>query len=382
MDTKAFDNPNGKFVNSSGHSAFVPKLLPPAIVYNNELTALIADAHRNLGQLAGIGQLLPNPHILINPWLRREAVLSSKIEGTRASLSDLFLYEAIKDESIDSPFKRIHEVRNYVHSLERSLNEIRQGRQIDLSLIKDAHKTLLYRVRGEDRNPGEFRTIQNWMGVVGQPLEDAIYVPPPPAYLNDLLGDLEHFVSSPPSDMPVLVQCAVLHYQFEVIHPFVDGNGRIGRLLMPLFLCEKKIMSQPLLYVSAYLEKNRTEYYARLLSVSQKSDWKNWIRFFLTAVSSQSVEAIDNVQKLLRLRDHWDEILRKQGATRNAHILMEILFSNPFTTAKNAAEYLDVSFVTAQSTIKALTTCGILEQAYKRKRNRVYVAKQIINILK
>ncbi len=208
----------------------MPKLLPPNFEYDRALTYAISDAHTKLGRLAGIGELLPNPHILIAPYLRREAVLSSRIEGTEASLNDLFLYEIVGEESEELVYKRVREVRNYAQALEKSLYRVRPLKQkIDLKLIRYTHRILLRRVRGAERNPGNFRRFQNWIGAPGSKIEDALYVPPSPEHLPDLLSNIESFIRNPPQDMPVLVQCAVLHYQFEAVHPFVDGNGRIGK---------------------------------------------------------------------------------------------------------------------------------------------------------
>jgi len=383
MDKAAFSNPNGKLTTSDqGDLVFVPKLLPPNFEYDRALTYAISDAHTKLGRLAGIGELLPNPHILIAPYLRREAVLSSRIEGTEASLNDLFLYEIVGEESEELVYKRVREVRNYAQALEKSLYRVRPLKQkIDLKLIRYTHRILLRRVRGAERNPGNFRRFQNWIGAPGSKIEDALYVPPSPEHLPDLLSNIESFIRKPPQDMPVLVQCAVLHYQFEAVHPFVDGNGRIGRLLIPLFLCERDILPEGLLYLSAYLERHRTEYFAKLLAVSQRSEWHEWISFFLQAVSGQCAETIENIRRLLDLKDRYEKLLRKEHATNNAHLLKDHLFSNPYTTAKNTAEYLDVSFVTAQSTINSLVSHGILQETTKRKRDKIFVAREIINLL-
>jgi len=382
MDLNAFTNANGSIVQSNqGVSVFVPRPLPPSFEYDKAITQLIAESHTKLGRLSGIGELLPNPHILISPYLRREAVLSSKIEGTQASLADLFQYELIGTEPVESVWKRVFEVRNYVRALERGLRLVRkEGGRIDLGLIRSMHGTLLQGVRGAERNPGNFREIQVLIGSTPR-IEDATYVPPAAEYLPDLLSNLEDFIRSPPSDMPILVQCAVLHYQFEAVHPFVDGNGRIGRLLIPLFLCERNILPHALLYISAYLESHRTEYFDRLLGVSQRNEWKEWVAFFLTAVAHQSDEAVVNIQKLLQLKDRYETLLRKRHATQNAHLLKDILFSNPYTTIKNASKFLKVSFVTAQSTIQALVSSGILTEITRKKRNKIFVAKEIIRNL-
>lgn len=380
MDLKSFSMPSGKLVkNSGGNFAFLPDSLPPKIDYE-KLIMDISEADRSLSTLSGMGQLLPNPHILISPYIRREAVFSSRIEGTQASLSDLFLYETVGIEP--KAYLRLREVKNYINTTEMCLNRLKRGDKLSLELIKNAHKTLLYRVRGHDRHPGEFRRIQNF--IVPPPstnIEDAIFVPPPPEDILVLLNELEQFIANPPRNIPPLLQCAIIHYQFETIHPFIDGNGRIGRLMITLFLCERNLMTQPLLYLSAFFDRYKGEYYDRLTAVREKSDWTGWFKFFLSAVSYQSRETIENVQQILNLQKKYDERLLEAGATKNAHILADALFKNPYTTVKSAGEYLDVSFPTAQSTINALEKAGILQEYSHRKRNRIYVAKDLFKIL-
>ncbi len=381
MDLSAFTSPNGTLIKANHHITFVPKPLPPELSFDKEMTYLIAESHAKLGQLSGIGQQLPNPHILISPYLRREAVLSSKIEGTQASLSDLFLYEIAGEEPDEALYKRVREVRNYVRALETSLGRIRRkGKRVDLKLICDTHRYLLGGIRGQERRPGAFRKLQNWIGVSNK-IEDAVYVPPDPSLLNEGLQNLEQFVLHPPDYFPILIRCAVLHYQFEALHPFLDGNGRIGRLLITLLLCEGGALSQPLLYLSAFFEKHKAEYYDALLSVSQQSDWAKWLKFFLMGVAQQCDEATDNVQKLIALKNRYDKKLRLGRVPRNAMILTDQLFSNPYTTVRNASEYLHVTFPTAQRAIKFLISEGILQEATSRKRNRLFVARDIIEIL-
>ena len=366
--------------NGDGNVTFLPNPLPPTLNYDQELTNLVAEAHAKLGELSGVGQLLPNPHLLILPYLRREAVLSSMIEGTQASLSDLFLFEVTGEESEELVRKRVREVNNYVIALETTWRTVKRGKPISLKLLKSAHQRLLAGVRGQQAEPGSFRTIQNWIGATRR-IEDAVYVPPAPQYIEEALRSLEEFIKNPPPDIPLLIQCALIHYQFEAIHPFIDGNGRIGRLLIPLYLCEKHGLSQPLLYLSEFLEGNRAEYYTALRSASQTSEWNGWIRFFLRGVSEHATEAVKNVQKLLRLRNAYDKRLRNVNASKNVILLVEYLFRNPYTTAKNASEYLRVSFKTAQKAIAFLVKLGILTETTSRKRNRVYVATQINHVL-
>jgi Fic family protein len=272
MEQSAFTKPFGTMVtNKDGHTTFVPKGLPPVINYDESLTALIAEASIQLGNLSGIGKLMPNPHILIRPYLKREAVLSSKIEGTQASIMDVFRFEAGgMGAEREKKEKRIIEVVNYVDALDGCIRAVHGGASIDLQMIKEAHRILMHNVRGQELEPGKFRTMKNWIGIEGTKIDDATYVPPAQEHIEKLLLDLEAFIQNPPGRIPVLVQCAMVHYMFEEIHPFSDGNGRIGRLLISLLLAQRKLLGQPLLYLSAYIERNKTQYYSLLLKVSRE----------------------------------------------------------------------------------------------------------------
>jgi Fic family protein len=383
MDLRAFSKPNGKFVNNGeGNATFVPNQVPPTISYDNELILLLSNADHKLGQLKGIGQLLPDPELLIRPYLRREAVLSSKIEGTQASISDLLQFEATGKETGNPDYTRILEVRNYVLAFRDGLEFIKNKKPIDLKLIKNAHKTLLHLVRGEKLNAGEFRSVQNWIGKEGVKIEDAVYVPPSMHDLDEALKNLIEFIQNPPKEIPPLIQCAIIHYQFEAIHPFADGNGRIGRLLISLFLAERDLLSQPLLYLSAYFERHRTDYYDGLLGVSQKSRWKEWLKFFLSAVAVQAEEATQNIQKLMKLRTKYLTMIRNRNSSKNALLLCEYLFGNPYVTVSSAKEYLGCSFPSAQTAIEFLIKIGILRELGKKHRNRLFVAHEIDNILR
>ena len=382
MDIKKFEKPSGKFVkNSEGFITFVPSPIPTKLNYDEDFVSMLSKADSNLGMLAGIGQLLPNPHLLINPYIRREAVLSSRIEGTMASLSDLFLYEIMKKGPED--YMRIREVRNYVSTTIMALGKLKRREKISVMLIKDMHRKLLHKVRGEDRSPGDFRHVQNWIGTPGPAsgIKNAVFVPPTYEKVPKLLLDLENFIKNPPKNIPPLVQCALIHYQFETIHPFLDGNGRLGRLLITLFLCEKKLLPQPLLYLSAYLEKNKGEYVRRLQAVREKSDYIGWVKFFLDGVSTQSKEAIKNVQKIMKLQKKYHDSLRGVKSTITVVRLADGLFLNPYVTASNAAGYLHVSFPTAQSAIRTLEKVKILKKWSKRKRDAIYVANDLMRIL-
>jgi Fic family protein len=363
---------------------FIPKLLPPKINYNTSLIALLSEANLQLGQLSGIGELLPNPELLIRPYIRREAVLSSKIEGTQASMIDIFEYEAAGGKSDPKEVvheKRVQEVVNYVSALNDCLKKVNNGGTIDLDLIKSAHKSLMTNVRGQEKTPGQFRMVQNWIGPEGSKIEDAIYVPPPPHCLQDLLLDLEKFIRSPPPGISPLVQCAFVHYQFEAIHPFADGNGRIGRLLIPLLLADRRVLSRPMLYLSAYFEANRSAYYRHLLSVSQKNTWEEWLTFFLRGVIHQSSDAIKNIRSLMELRAKYEEKLKQKKAPSKAIILTENLFANPIVTVNLAKKYLNLTYPAASGAIEYLKEMGILVEVGHRERDRRFYAREILKIL-
>lgn len=383
MERKAFAKPFGKLIkNKEGHLAFLPNVLPPTINYDESLTALISEASLQLGNLSGIGKSIPNPHLLIRPYLTREAVLSSRIEGTQASILDVFRYKgggmAGREEREE---KRIIEVANYVDALEECLRDVRKGRRIDRRMFKGVHKKLMQGVRGEELQPGEFRTVQNWIGEEGTPIEDATYLPPPPEYIDQLLADLEHFIQNPPGRIPIVVQCAILHYLFEAIHPFRDGNGRIGRLLIPVLLAQRKVLEQPLLYLSVYIERNKPRYYSLLLSVSQRSTWVEWLRFFLYGVIAQANDAVDNIRQLVELKAKYDQKLSNKKASGSATRLVDYLFSNPITSIPTAAEYLEITYPPAKNALESLKEMGILSEQRDRQRGRMFIAHEIISIL-
>lgn len=383
VDVSAFTKPFGSLVkNKDDRLTFVPDNLPPRINYDESLTSLISEASIQLGNLSGIGKLAPNPRLLIRPYLRREAVLSSKIEGTQASIMDVFRFEAgdISGQK-ENEAKRITEVVNYVHALDECLDAVRKDVPIDLMMIKNAHKILMQNVRGEEIESGKFRTVQNWIGVEGTGIEDATYVPPAPEYLNDLLGSLEKFIQNPPGRISVLVQCAMMHYQFEAIHPFSDGNGRIGRLLISLLLAQRKVLDLPLLYLSAYIERNKLQYYSLLLKVSQESAWEEWLRFFLHGVIVQAGDAVNNIQRLMALKAAYDQKLRSKKASGSMTRITDYLFSNPIITIPKAAEYLDVTYPPAKNAVDKLKEMGILAEQNDRERGRIFVAKEIMAIL-
>ena len=355
----------------------MPNPLAPELEFDTTTVQLLSEANLALGQLAGLGQMLPNPHMLIGPFLRREAVLSSRIEGTLATEEELLLFEASPSKEPKTP--DVREVANYVKALEYGLARIKEL-PVCLRLIREIHARLLEGVRGAERRPGEFRQIQNYIGQRGQPIEQAHFIPPPVPEMNQALEDFERFLNAP-NELPFLVQLALIHYQFEAIHPFVDGNGRIGRLLILLLMCERGPLPKPLLYLSAYFEQNRDAYADHLLRVSQAGAWSEWIRFFLKGIAEQSRDAVHRSQQLL---DLWKEYRRKMQTVRASALglqLVDELFSTPAFTIARAAKILDVTFLSARHNIEKLVNAGILKEATGRKRNRVYIAPEILNIL-
>lgn len=379
MRESEFINPSGRFEkNYEGAVTFVPKFLPPKINYA-PIADLIAEAHMRLGILGGIGEVMPNPDLLIMPYTTQEAVSSSRIEGTEASNLDVYQFETGGRVDVNGP-KRVLEVVNYRHALHSCLKMINEGKQVDLKMLKHAHKTLLKGVRGQNVEIGQIRTVQNWIGYANCNIENASYVPPAIHRLDGLLENLEKFVMEPPTDMPVLIRCALAHYQFEAIHPFEDGNGRVGRLMIPLILASSGVLGRPLLYLSAYFERNRTEYYERLRRVSKDGKWTEWITFFLTGVVQCSQEAIAVTHKFLKLKSKYEQKLKENRASGNAIVLTTRLFSIPVITIPIAAKYLNTGYPPAKKAVMYLVSAGILEQIDARKRNKKYIAREIIDI--
>ena len=378
MDVERFSNQaSGRILRTSrGYHAFLPNPLPPELTWPPTTVSLLSRADRALGELAGISRALPNPHLFILPFARREAVLSSRIEGTQASLSDLYAYEAAPkpDELSD-----VREVFNYVRALEYGLSRLKDF-PLSLRLIREIHEQLMRGVRGEHSTPGEFRQSQNWIGPPGCLLNDAIYVPPPVEEMRACLDAFEHFLHSE-HNIPPVVQLALIHYQFEAIHPFLDGNGRVGRLIIVMLLCRWGLLPQPLLYLSAYFEAKRQIYYELLLAVSQQGVWKEWVLFFLEGVESQARDAIRRSYRIQNLRSSYRT--QFQSAQSSARLLqvVDLLFAAPITTVNQVKEAIDVSFPSANRYIKQLQEAGIVREITGRSRNRLYQADEILRTI-
>ena len=367
---------HGKKVKCSGnYTAYVPNPLPPPIEWGDKLVRVLSEADRMIGQLAKQGATIPSPHLFIRPFVRREAVLSSRIEGTQTSLAQLFADEAGTETEQDK--FDIQEVKNYVRSLEYGIKRL-NTLPLSLRLISELHQHLMKGVRGGYATPGEFRKTQNWIGVAGCTLQNASYVPPPPQDVLRCMGDLEKFLHE--STLPPLITIGLAHQQFEAIHPFLDGNGRVGRLLITLFLIDKKILNVPILYLSAFFEANRREYYERLNAVTEIGDWHGWMEYFLNGVATQSQDAITRVVKIQSLIEAWKSKFPKK-ADKQCLRLINDLMSNQFTTANGIVKRHKIAFPTAQRAINKLVDVKILKQFLDAKRNRVYCAEQILKIL-
>lgn len=384
MDIKQFQSTSASQLvkGVGGYWAFAPNPLPPKLNFTPEVILALSEADRALGELAGIGRTLPNPYLLIRPFLRREAVLSSRIEGTQASLSELFAYEVQQlplFEARSSARSDVLEVANYVRALDHGLGRL-NSLPLSLRLIRELHERLMEGVRGRDRTPGEFRRSQNWIGPPGCTLEEATFVPPPVPEMNEALDAFEKHLHAP-SQLPPLVELALDHYQFEAIHPFLDGNGRIGRLLITLLLVEKKLLSQPLLYLSAYFEQRRQEYYDRLLAVSQRGDWEGWLTFFLQGVAEQARDAVARSQSLQNLHQRYRAQFQVVRSSAVLLRLIDELFASPAVTIASVAGRLSVSFEVARLTVGKLANTGLLREVTGRRRGRLFVADEILRTL-
>jgi cell filamentation protein, protein adenylyltransferase len=359
----------------AGYRAFVPDPLPPKITWKPSLNRALSEADRLLGRLAGEGRALPNPHLLMRPFIRREAVLSSRIEGTQATLGELLAAEAgaVVDQSPDD----LREIANYVAALEHGQHRLKKL-PLSVRLIREIHAKLMRGVRGERATPGQVRKTQNWIGPAGCSPENARYVPPPAAELAGCLNAWEEFLHD--RSLPPLVQIALAHYQFEAIHPFLDGNGRVGRLLITLFLIERGILPTPLLYLSAFFEATRRDYYDHLLGISEEGQWEEWLEYFVNGVARQSEDAISRASRIGKQLDVWRKSLAGSGS-KVPFAIIDLLAENPYWTVKGIAERLEVAFTTAQRAIVKLEGAAVLKRTTEAKRNRVYCAKAVMDIL-
>lgn len=361
------------------YRAFIPKPLPPdpPIDIGMELWQALSNADRALARLDAVAELLPNPDLFVAMYVRKEAVLSSQIEGTQTSLVDLLEYEA--ERATRGLPADIGEVVNYVDAMNYGIARL-HDLPMSLRLIREIHVELLKGVRGGERTPGEFRTTQNWIGPPGCPLSRASFVPPPAYEMKEAMGDLESFFHNP-LPMPILLKTGLVHAQFETIHPFLDGNGRMGRLLITLTFCEQGILRQPLLYLSYFFKQNRQEYYDRLMAVRTKGDWEGWSKFFLKGIHEVSRQATDTARRVIALHgEHRQLIYGSFRGIPNSLILLDKLYYNPIITVKMAESLLGVSHVSANQMICQFEQAGLLVQISQGRRNRVFAYKPYLDL--
>lgn len=361
----------------TGYWAFVPKPLPPKLDYSPALVKLLDQASHRLGELAGLGRMLPNPWLVVEPAVRREAVQSSRIEGTSTSIDALYRFEA-KAGPVDDPADA-REVHNYVVALEYALKRV-NTLPLSLRLIREIHERLMRGVRGGIANPGQFRTAQNWIGPPGATLTEAAYVPPPLPQMHEALDALEKYLHAE-DEMPPLVRLGLIHVQFEMIHPFADGNGRVGRLLLILLMVHWGLLPHPLLYLSSFFQRYRDDYYANLKRVSHEGRWEAWIEFFLRGVREQAGDAVQLAHALLQLRERYRKRLANRRLSKITADLAERIFVNPWVTAPAVRDRCDVNFRTAQRAIDELADLKILTEATGRDRNRVWLAREIMTVV-
>jgi Fic family protein len=369
------DAHGGLIRNLSGQLTFIPKPLPGPLRLDWELNNLLNTAERAVGRLVGVGQTLPDPGIVVQSFIRREAQLSSRIENTYAEISDLALFEQTP-QSVEKRVPDVREVHNNERALSYGIAALQRGRELGLPLIKDIHDLLLRGVRGNERRPGQFRNIQMFIGRSDR-IEEARFVPAPPEQVPGLMEHLEAYIKAP-GDLPPIARAAMAHYQFEAIHPFEDGNGRIGRVLILLLLRAEGVLPLPLLNPSTFLEAHRDEYYRHLLDVSQKGTWTEWVKFFARGIEASAADAIDRIERIKRLQAEYHAKFQTARSSALLLKLVDELFIRQAITPTRAADVLNVTYLAACRSIDKLVAAGILREVTGQQRNRLYLADGII----
>ncbi len=376
--------PAGRYLSSNigGEQVrpFVPDPLPPRppLVFDKRLLDLLARAQLALGRLDSVGRLLPDPELFLYTYVRREAVLSSQIEGTQSSLSDLLLFEL--DEVPGVPLDDVVEVSNYVAALEHGMARLREGFPLCNRLIREMHAKLLARGRGSEKSPGEFRRSQNWIG--GTRPGNAAFVPPPPEQVPECMSELEKFLQEGRGELPPVVRAALAHVQFETIHPFLDGNGRTGRLLIAFLLCEEGVLERPLLYLSLFLKQRRDDYYRLLNDVRLRGDWEAWLEFFLEGTAQVAENAVQTAQRLVSVFEEDAARLRDEGRrSGSARTVLEELRRRPLLTIPEICRRTRLSFPTVGKALTTLEQAGIAREITTRQRNRVFAYVRYLAIL-
>ncbi len=357
-------------IQPSGNKAFIPSALPPEppIQIDGEIQEHLSKADRALGRLDGSIQTLPHPNLFVAMYVRKEAVISSQIEGTQSSLQDLLAAEA-HIFSAERPGD-VNEVINYVKAMNYGLNRLSEL-PVSVRLIREIHAILMQGVRGRQRNPGELRSIQNWIGPSNCTPQEAIFVPPPPQEISRLMSELEHFLHQE-STLPLLVRIGLAHAQFETIHPFLDGNGRIGRLLITLLLCEKDVLTKPVLYLSHYFKRYRQQYYDSLQAVRDNGDWEQWINFFLQGVYEVSQESTETARQILQLRERHRQLITEElgRSANNGHRVLEHLYKMPIVSVPQIRDLLGITYPAANNLVSQFQKLGLLYEMTAQKRNR------------
>jgi Fic family protein len=367
---------SGRWIKTlKGYRAFHPDPLPPKLNWTPKLVRALSDADQLLGRLAGEGRRLPNPHLLIRPFVQREAVFSSRIEGTQSTLGELLASDA--GAVVARSPEDLREVGNYVAALEHGIARLKTL-PLSVRLVRELHEKLMTGVRGHHAKPGELRRSQNWIGPPGSTLTQATYVPPPHEEMLDYLGAWEEFLHD--ESLPPLVQTALMHYQFEAIHPFLDGNGRVGRLLITLLLMQRGVLPLPLLYLSAFFEATRRDYYDSLRAVTERSAWEDWLLYFFNGVARQSEDALSRAERINQQLDQWRKHVSGTG-TGVALRLLDLLGTNPFITVRKAEAQLGVAFNTAATALRRLVGLRIVNQVGDARRDRVFCAQALLDIL-
>lgn len=380
MVNKTKDNRAGIFVlQKAGYETFIPNSLPPKdLVIDDELQLLLSKADGALARLDGVTQVLPNPDLFVAMYIKKEALLSSRIEGTQASLKGVLEFEAKLEpkENIND----IREVINYIKAMHYGIDNL-ESDNLSPELINDIHKILIEGTRATNKLPGKRRDFQNWIGTGGGTIHDAVYVPPPPEYVEELMSELEDFIQTP-DNIPSLIKIALIHAQFETIHPYLDGNGRMGRLLITFYLYWKELLSRPLLYLSFYLKKNRNLYYETLNDVRLKGDWEQWLEFFLKGVIEVSNDSIDTAKRIIELKQNLIErLLENDVGGVHAVKLIDILFDHPVITVTEISELIGISRQAANKLTSKFEEMNVLIEITGKKRYKKYTFIDFVRII-
>lgn len=373
-------NRAGEFVNNlsneMAYKSFRPSSLPPSIIMDDELIEYLVTASAQIAAIDSIAKRIPNVNLFVSMYIRKEALLSSQIEGTQCTLDDI-----LNPLILDNANRDVSDVVNYIKATEYALNRLNEL-PLCARLIKETHGVLMQNVRGQEKNPGEFRTSQNWIGGEGSTIRNARYIPPNVEDMNKAISDLEKFINSD-TDINPLICAALIHYQFETIHPFLDGNGRIGRLLIILYLIEKKVLTTPALYISYFLKRNRIEYYDRMTEVRRQGNYEQWIKFFLQALTEAATDAMETIDKLTELHNQSKAVVDTLGkSSKTAFMLLEYIEKNPIIEIVKTSNALGLAYNTISKSVKLLEENGILIQSDKIGRTRIYSYEKYLQILR